>query len=287
MVDLQDWHRMFGLSWQDFLHDMPVTVEVEKDLSLKQQFLDVVIIRRGTGPLPVRLPDGFEGLGPHNLISFKSHHEAFDPWAVIEHLGHYANYRKQASPNMRDLLPEEDFRLYAVSVRFPQALAAHANLQRVTEGVYDLRLLNLTVRLVVVHQLAREPHNAMLHLFSAQQEQVIYGGQNYRVRSPETTTFLQQLYARYSAEGFPMPITLEEFVRQARKEVIKEATVDERLEGLTPEQRLEGLTPEQLLRRLSPEQLLEGLSPEQRQLLLRRLAEEVRQNDTSNDNPGN
>lgn len=61
MDDLRDWHRMFGLSWMDFFHGLPVTVEVEKDLSLKQQYLDVVIVRRGDGPLPVRLPDGFEG----------------------------------------------------------------------------------------------------------------------------------------------------------------------------------------------------------------------------------
>jgi hypothetical protein len=35
---------------------------LEKDLSLKQQFLDVVILRRGSGNLTGRLPDGLENL---------------------------------------------------------------------------------------------------------------------------------------------------------------------------------------------------------------------------------
>ncbi len=40
----QPWHRLFGLSWMDFFQGLPVTVEMEKDLSLKQQFLDLVIL---------------------------------------------------------------------------------------------------------------------------------------------------------------------------------------------------------------------------------------------------
>jgi hypothetical protein len=44
------WHRLFGLSWVDFFRGLPVIVELEKDLSLKQQLLDVVIVRKGTAP---------------------------------------------------------------------------------------------------------------------------------------------------------------------------------------------------------------------------------------------
>ncbi len=46
MEPQRPWHRLFGLSLVDFFRGMPVTVELEKDLSLKQQLLDVVIIRR-------------------------------------------------------------------------------------------------------------------------------------------------------------------------------------------------------------------------------------------------
>ena len=75
------WHRLFGLSLVDFFRGMPVTVELEKDLSLKQQMLDVVLIHKGAAPLLCRLPDGFEEPAPHNLITFKSFQEALDGWA--------------------------------------------------------------------------------------------------------------------------------------------------------------------------------------------------------------
>src|ERR1700689_2926032 len=98
------WHRLFGLSLVDFFRGMPVTVELEKDLSLKQQLLDVVLIHKGPGPLPCRLPDGFDPLAAHNLVTFKSLQEPLDGWALNELVGHYVNYRKQTSPSMRELL---------------------------------------------------------------------------------------------------------------------------------------------------------------------------------------
>ena len=48
----------------------------------------MVIVRRGRGRLRVRLPDGLDGLAAHNLITFKSHREALDDWAVKELVGH-------------------------------------------------------------------------------------------------------------------------------------------------------------------------------------------------------
>jgi hypothetical protein len=43
MSEPRPWHRLFGLSLVDFFRGMPVSVELEKDLSLKQQLLDVVL----------------------------------------------------------------------------------------------------------------------------------------------------------------------------------------------------------------------------------------------------
>src|SRR5204863_8630149 len=114
MSELRPLHRLFGLSWIDFFQGTAVAVETEMDLSLKQQFIDLVLIRKGPGPLPRPLPDGFEDLAGHNLVTFKSHQEALDPWALWELVGHFVNYRKQASPSIHDLLPEDDFRLFAV-----------------------------------------------------------------------------------------------------------------------------------------------------------------------------
>src|SRR5947209_2183809 len=118
----QPWHRLFGLTWTDFFTGQPVTVEMEKDLSLKKQLLDVLLIRKEAESLACRLPDGFEDLSRFNLVTFKSHAEKLSLWTLYELVGHYVNLRKQVSPSMDEdgLLPEEQFRLYAVCARYPQ-----------------------------------------------------------------------------------------------------------------------------------------------------------------------
>src|SRR5690349_5279589 len=118
-----DWHRLFGLLLTDYFTGSPFVVELEKDLSVKQQLLDVVLIRKRPGKFRKPLPDGLEDLSDHNLVTFKSHHEALDDWALKELTGHYVNYRKQASPDGGPLLPETSFGLYAVCSRLPHNLA--------------------------------------------------------------------------------------------------------------------------------------------------------------------
>src|SRR5712691_11800767 len=124
-----NWHRLFGLLLTDFFTGSPFVVELEKDLSVKKQLLDVVILRRGKGRFATRLPDGLDNLATHNLITFKSHQEALDDWALKELTGHYVNYRKQMSPSLEKLLPEADIHLYAVSSRFPHNLANSTELR--------------------------------------------------------------------------------------------------------------------------------------------------------------
>src|SRR5919197_3121812 len=135
----RDWHRLFGLLLTDFFTGTPFEVEVERDLSVQQQLLDVVIVRRRPGRLDVRLPDGLEGLRAHNLITFKSHREALDGWAMKELVGHYVAYRKLVSRSPSELLPEDHFRLYAVCARFPHNLAGQVPWQQERAGVYDCR----------------------------------------------------------------------------------------------------------------------------------------------------
>src|SRR6266540_1240064 len=128
---LRDWHRLFGLLLTDFFRGSPFVVEVERDLSVQQQLLDVVIVRRGRGRFVGRLPDGLEGLRPHNLLTFKSHHEALDGWAMKELVGADVAYRKLVSPSPSALLPEDQFGLYAVTARFPHNLSGQVHWQRV------------------------------------------------------------------------------------------------------------------------------------------------------------
>jgi hypothetical protein len=247
MSEARPWHRLFGLSLVDFFRGMPVVVELEKDLSLKQQLLDVVLIRKGAEPLPCRLPDGFEELSPHNLVSFKSYQEALDGWSLDELVGHYVNYRKQVSPSMQDLLPEADFRLFAVSVRFPQTLARQTALTRVQPGVYEARHFTGVIRLVVVHELPQQEHNALLHLFSARDDLLRYGAEHYRLRSKETSTLLRQLFERYRLEATLMPDALEQLKQFA------EETIEELLKKLPAKRLVKGLSADELLAALTPE----------------------------------
>jgi hypothetical protein len=257
---LRDWHRLFGLLLADFFTDSPFTVEVERDLSQQQQFLDVVIIRRDRGRFAGRLPDGLDGLAAHNLVTFKSHREALDAWAMKELIGHYVAYRKLASPSPSRLLSEDQFRLYAVCARFPHHLAGQAPWQKQQAGVYDCRWGTDTVRVIVAGELPREAHNAPLHLFSASPELVGFGGSAYRRRSNDTSELLRQLFERLRGEGIAMSFTMDDFRRQVVKDNYAMLTPEEKrdlLERLPPEQRRE------VLKALPLEDLLAALSPEQ------------------------
>jgi hypothetical protein len=250
-----DWHRLFGLLLTDYFTGSPFVVELEKDLSLQQQFLDVLIIRKGKGRFAGRLPDGLDDLAAHNLLTFKSHQEALDDWALKELTGHYVNYRKQLGARGAPLLPESAFRLYAVCARFPHNLAQEAPWERLQEGVYHCRRGTDVFRVVVTGQLPRVEHNAPLHLFSAAPQQVGYGANHYRRRTEETSTLLDKLFRGYRREGIAVPYTMEDFRRDYLKENLKELTPKERTEGLTPEERLEGLSPEQRTAGLSLEEI--------------------------------
>src|SRR4051794_29989883 len=153
--ELRDWHRLFGLLLTDFFSGSPFVVEVERDLSVQQQLLDVVIVRRGRGRFAGRLPDGLEGLRPHNLLTFKSHHEALNGWAMKELVGLDVAYRKLVSPSPSELLPDDHFGLYAVAARFPHNLAGQVPWQQRQPGVYDCRWGTDTVRVVVAGGVAQ------------------------------------------------------------------------------------------------------------------------------------
>lgn len=195
---LREWHRLFGLLLFDYFTDSPFAVDVERDLSQQQQFLDVVIVRRGRGRFAERLPDGLDDLAEHNLISFKSHREALDDWAMKELIGHYVAYRKLVSTSPSDLLPEERFRLFAVCARLPHLLPQ----QQRQPGVYDCRWGTDVVRVVVAGELPRQAHNAPLHLFSASPELVAFGRDAYRQRSEFTSLLLRQLFEKLQGGGF-------------------------------------------------------------------------------------
>jgi hypothetical protein len=277
MSEPQPWHRLFGLSLVDFFRGLPVTVELEKDLSLKQQLLDVAIIVNDSGPIHCRLPDGLDTLGTHNLLTFKSFRETLDGWALDELVSYYVNYRKQVSPSMQDLLSFANFRLYAVCVRYPSGLAREVSLTLVQPGVYETRHFTGTIRVIVIHELPKVEHNALLHLFSASMDHIRYGAVNYQQRSSETSSLLRLLFQRYNLEVKLMPTGLEQLkqlAEQTIEELLNELPPERLLKVLPTEERLRGLPAEERLKGLTPEQMLKSLSPEGRAELARLLKEE-------------
>ncbi len=290
MSEATPWHRLLGLVLTDFYRGLPVSIDLEKDLSLKQQFLDVVIIQKESpsefqeqpsSPVSPSLVlcDGFEEMAAHNLLTFKSHQESLDPWCLKELVAHYVNYRKQVSPSMKDLLPESDFRLYALCVRAPQFLSSSSWVKRGRPGVYDVESLGGLIRLVVVHELPATEQNARLMLFGARENLLRYGIEHFQQRSSETSTLLWKFIQQYAVEGLFMPTALErwdEFIKETRELMLSQLPPEERLKGLPPEERLKGLPPEERLKGLPPEELLKGLKGLSTDDLLAALPEEIR-----------
>ncbi len=278
---IRQWHRLFGITLTDVFSDSPWRVELEKELALQSQLLDVVIIEqtRGVteGPFAtgVELPDGLDGLRAHNLLTYKSHHEPLDGWALDELIGHYVNYRKIISPKHRRI-PETQFQLYAVATRAPQGLAKHRTLQPTRwPGVFDLIWGTPTVRLIVLNQIDEHPRNAAWELFSREQDRIRHGAEHYPRRHRGAWELMRQLYLTYALEEPDMAYTMEEFIRETHQQFLHSMTSEERqafldalppeerLRGLGPEERLRGLGPEELFQRFTPEERLQGLDPEQ------------------------
>jgi len=259
------WHRLFGLALTDFFTGSPYHVELEKDLSQKQQFVDVIIIEQETGTPLRELPDGLESLGRHNILSYKSVQESFNAWACDELLGHYVNYRKQSSPSMDKLLPESEFRLYGVSTRYPQKLSKSAGFTSVKQGVYDLPWGGQYVRLIVLSQIAEIKRNAIWQLFSAEPDHVQYGASHYQWHIHQLSTIIQELYKRYRLEGITMPYTANDYYLELTR-----ANVN----LLTPQERVKDLSPDDIMNLLFSDEILEHVSPEKKAQILQKLQQQ-------------
>ena len=228
-----NWHRLFGLVLTDFFRNSPFVVELEKDLSLKQQFLDIVILRKQEGEIPSELPDGLGNLSQHNLLSYKSLREPFDDWALKELTGHYVNYRKQVSSSLDCLLPENQFQLYGVSTRFPNKLSSQLKLAESSQGVYELLRGTDKIRLIVLSEIPEEKRNSIWHLFSGIPEKVEFAANQYQKHTSDISTVINQLFENYKLEGIPMPYTMKDFQKDFVREHIDVLSLDDRLKGVS------------------------------------------------------
>ena len=171
---MTDWHRLFGIAVTLHFKEYPLHIELEKEMAIKRQILDVLIMKKGDGPLPKRMPDGLEDLAQYNLLTYKSLREPLDDWVLQELTGHYVNYRKVVSPSMSKLLPKKQFSLVAVSTRYPQKLANELgrNFKKLQEGVYQAKRGTNLIRVIVLKEIPKAEHNLIWQLFSSEAEKV-------------------------------------------------------------------------------------------------------------------
>jgi len=254
-----NWHRLFGLTLTDFFTGSNYQVNLEKELSVKKQFLDVVILEQSQGQPIDELPDGLENLVAHNLLTYKSLQEPLNEWAIEELIGHYVNYRKQISPSLNDLLPVTDFRLYAVSTRYPQNLNDDVILKPIKAGVYDIQLGIRSIRLIVLSRIPKTKKNALWHLFSGKADKFVFGNQHYHWRYSKQKTVLKQLYKLYQLEEVTMSYTFEDFERDFTREHIHLLPVEERLKGVSIEDRFKGVSIEERFKGVSIEDRFKGI----------------------------
>lgn len=233
-----DWHRLFGTMLKGLFDGSDWEVDLELDLSIKQQFLDIVVIRRGYGHQTPVLPDGFHPLADHNLITYKSLHEPLDAWALKELVGHSVNYRKQRSPSLDKLLPEELFRLFALATRFPVKLASQISLQSQGMGVYDVAWGTDTIRVHVLSEVPAADRNTILNLFSSEPTRITAGVNQYRRNPYELSSVVEELLEKYLGEP-EMPQTLAEMIRDSENRVIDHIETSRFVERLPRERLLE------------------------------------------------
>ncbi len=300
MRDHTPWHRLFGIALTDLFTGRPWRVELEKELALKSQRLDVLIIERLPGAAAVteaaalaELPDGLENLTAHNVLSYKSKQEALDGWAMEELIGHYVTYRKLASIQaaaapatarpadpveppaaVERLLPEAAFRLYAVATRHPAKLftqlAPSAQHPTAWPGVYDLDWGSRRIRLIVLNALAEDPRNAPWELFASELDRIRYGLAHYQPRSPAAHLLPYHLANIHRLELPNMAYTLDDFKLDTYRMLIDDfhaLSLEERqalLERMDVADRLRGLDAEERLRGLDTEEILRRLDPQER-----------------------
>jgi hypothetical protein len=231
-----------------------------------------VILRKERNGTLDEYPDGFDNLNEHNLLSYKSLHEAFDDWALKELAGHYVNYRKQVSPSMDNLLPETQFQLYGVSTRYPQKLNQQVPLQRLSQGVYELDWGTDNVRLIVLSEIPDGFQNAVLRLFSAQRDAVLQAQSQYRMRQPDMSTAIQQLYENYQLEHIDMAYTLQDFKKEYVLEHLNLLSADDVLKRYSPDEVLKHYSSDDRLKNLSTDDIVNHLSPEALKNLLEKIA---------------
>lgn len=235
------WCRWFGLLLEDFFTGTAYGVRLEEELSLKRQFLDVLILRWGDGPEPESLPDGLEGLGEHNLVTSSPRQ---NPWTR----GRWTSCSGTTSTTTsnsgsRTLMPW--------SQRSGSTRSAPPPAQPVPTGDGGTKKRGY-VRHSLRHapgaagRAARHPgrpHNVPWQIFSDESRCVESGLQCYDWHQEEARSLINQFAQHYHFEGALMASRCTTLPSTSRRNTSTNCPPEVLRNALPPEERLKGLTP--------------------------------------------
>lgn len=253
------WHDLLGAVLIDYFAGSAFVVETEVDLSLKKLFLNLVVFRKRSGDFDRPLPDGVGPLANQNLISFKSHQDTFDTWTLQALVGYYVCYRKQESGDKKKLLPPTEFRLIAISARFPEGLAKEIPLVKRQSGVYDIEGGPLSIRLIVIRELPIADANTILLLFSQATNQLAFACQHFEGQPTTRAGLSIRLIQLYKKEDEKMAVTLADLNRIAQQRFLDEMTLEQRLEGVPTKELLKRVPTEEVLKSIPRRELAKEL----------------------------
>ena len=268
------WHpllvRMLG-----FALDSAFKVEQEVSVGKLPLRVDILLIRREGGQLSEvgarELSELLPLLNRFTLIEFKGPTDAMERGDFAQLVGCSYLWHSQLS----EPVPHEEVSLIVLAPAVSGALRDELRLlgcevSQHEAGIYRVAGLPFTTWLVETDVMA-ERGQPILSLVSrvflndrrSIIEKLARGGHgalaNYRY-------MVQQVKQFRSEEDFAMQQALSENLEQFDEELfarmVEEASVEQRLRGLSPEERLRGLPPEERLRGLSSEELLRALPPE-------------------------
>jgi len=161
----------------------------------------------------------------------------------------------------KSLTNENEFSLYAISTRFPQALRKSTTLIQLQPGIYELDL-TIKIRLIVLNKIPKSRHNVIWHLFSHISDKVSYASKHYQSKI-HLSSAVNSLYEHYNLEGLIMPYTVENFKQDYAKEHLHCLNTAQRLEGLSTSEIVSQISTSEIVNQIPTDELLKELSEEE------------------------
>ncbi len=260
-----NWHHLFGWTLTDYFTGSSYSVDLEKELSVKPQLLDVIIIEKSSGSPLTEPPDGLEHLSRHNLLTYKSLRETLDTLVITELLGHYVNYRKRLDHKNWNKLPLSEFQLYAVTTHYPHKLKREfkSQFQEIKAGVCELAIGSCTIRIIALNRIPKTKKNAVWQLFSSDTSNFEFGSEHYHWRYPLAVTLLRPLFTLHNKEKIKMPLTLEEAAVECARYTMNLLPPAERLKGMSLPEIIEQFSLAEVVKQFPPAEVFEQFSAEE------------------------